>query len=275
MEKDKETTNTKDNKIKNIILILIGLFFIISAAMYFDTIPVASILLLLSGIVLIPEINKKIKGLLKENDKVYKYIKIVFIIFSFIYFVGSVPTELSEVNVLKNEIKALNGQIENITSEKNEILKKYENSIKELDKEINNTIQVEELQNTILEKDIRIQELENTLNTSTEKVKELENTVSSNNEKIKSLENNVSTLEKDKSSLEQKINSLSSTKSSTSTESTKITSNAGTTNSYTVYITKTGSKYHRSGCSYLKSKISIDKASAISQGYTACSRCNP
>ena len=43
--------------------------------------------------------------------------------------------------------------------------------------------------------------------------------------------------------------------------------------SYTVYITRTGSKYHRSGCSYLKSKIEIEKKDAIAQGYTACSRC--
>jgi hypothetical protein len=43
-----------------------------------------------------------------------------------------------------------------------------------------------------------------------------------------------------------------------------------------VYITKTGKKYHRSGCSYLKNScIKIDKAKAISQGYTPCSKCNP
>lgn len=42
----------------------------------------------------------------------------------------------------------------------------------------------------------------------------------------------------------------------------------------TVYITKTGSKYHRSGCSYLsKSKIAISLSEAKAQGYTACSRC--
>lgn len=45
--------------------------------------------------------------------------------------------------------------------------------------------------------------------------------------------------------------------------------------SYTVYITRTGSKYHRSGCSYLKSKIAIEKKDAIAAGYTPCSRCNP
>lgn len=44
----------------------------------------------------------------------------------------------------------------------------------------------------------------------------------------------------------------------------------------TVYITKTGTKYHRAGCRYLdESKIAIDKADAIKQGYTACSVCKP
>ncbi len=43
-----------------------------------------------------------------------------------------------------------------------------------------------------------------------------------------------------------------------------------------VYITKTGEKYHRAGCQYLrKSCIEITRASAIAQGYTACSRCKP
>lgn len=43
--------------------------------------------------------------------------------------------------------------------------------------------------------------------------------------------------------------------------------------SETVYITKTGSKYHKSWCSYLKSRIPISKSDAIANGYTACSRC--
>ena len=45
---------------------------------------------------------------------------------------------------------------------------------------------------------------------------------------------------------------------------------------YTVHITKTGSKYHSAGCSYLKkSDISINIQDAINRGYTPCSRCNP
>lgn len=53
-------------------------------------------------------------------------------------------------------------------------------------------------------------------------------------------------------------------------------SSPSTSQSYsvTVYVTKTGSKYHRSTCSYLRqSKIAISLDSAKSQGYTACSRC--
>jgi methylphosphotriester-DNA--protein-cysteine methyltransferase len=44
----------------------------------------------------------------------------------------------------------------------------------------------------------------------------------------------------------------------------------------TVYITKSGSKYHTSSCSYLSSsKISIDLSEAKSRGFTACSRSKP
>jgi hypothetical protein len=43
----------------------------------------------------------------------------------------------------------------------------------------------------------------------------------------------------------------------------------------TVYTTKTGSKYHRAGCSYLKSSIPISLAEAKARGLGPCSRCNP
>ena len=42
-----------------------------------------------------------------------------------------------------------------------------------------------------------------------------------------------------------------------------------------VYVTKTGSKYHSYGCSYLKSCIETTLSSAKSNGYEPCSRCNP
>jgi len=44
----------------------------------------------------------------------------------------------------------------------------------------------------------------------------------------------------------------------------------------TVYVTKTGSKYHRSSCHYLKkSKIKTTKSKAKNSGYTACKVCKP
>lgn len=44
----------------------------------------------------------------------------------------------------------------------------------------------------------------------------------------------------------------------------------------TVYITKTGSKYHRAGCRYLsKSCIPISLEEAVRRGYTPCSVCRP
>lgn len=42
-----------------------------------------------------------------------------------------------------------------------------------------------------------------------------------------------------------------------------------------VYITNTGSKYHRSGCRHLQdSKIEIEKDTAIAQGYEPCKTCH-
>lgn len=51
---------------------------------------------------------------------------------------------------------------------------------------------------------------------------------------------------------------------------------SGNTDSKTVYVTDYGTKYHNVGCSYLSdSKHAISKTDAISQGYSACSRCHP
>jgi len=44
----------------------------------------------------------------------------------------------------------------------------------------------------------------------------------------------------------------------------------------TVFITRTGKKYHRAGCSSLsKSCIPISRKDAEARGYTPCSRCRP
>lgn len=47
-------------------------------------------------------------------------------------------------------------------------------------------------------------------------------------------------------------------------------------NEETVYVTKTGTKYHKSSCRYVaKSKIAITKTEAQKKGYKACSVCKP
>lgn len=66
---------------------------------------------------------------------------------------------------------------------------------------------------------------------------------------------------------ESKSDNIESTVSETLKEEEKDT---------LVYITKTGTKYHSNGCSYLKkSCIPIKLDDAISSGYTPCNRCNP
>lgn len=70
--------------------------------------------------------------------------------------------------------------------------------------------------------------------------------------------------------------SSSGNSSSSNSGGSSSPSSDSATTSYTVYITESGTKYHLGSCSYLsKSKIAIDKSKAISQGYTACSRCKP
>lgn len=83
---------------------------------------------------------------------------------------------------------------------------------------------------------------------------------------------------------------ISNTKVETSKTENKVSTTNKTNSSYVsvstssttdktediVYKTKTGSKYHSSGCQYLsKSKISITREKAIKQGLTPCSRYTP
>jgi len=54
------------------------------------------------------------------------------------------------------------------------------------------------------------------------------------------------------------------------------TDGTGDSSQTTVYVTETGTKYHRAGCSYLShSSISIALAEAKAAGYTPCSKCHP
>ena len=66
--------------------------------------------------------------------------------------------------------------------------------------------------------------------------------------------------------------------SNTNTYEEKIPAaeNSGNAHDTTVYITKSGSKYHSSGCTFLRnSKISISRSEAEKYGYEPCSVCKP
>lgn len=77
--------------------------------------------------------------------------------------------------------------------------------------------------------------------------------------------------------MKEKVNTLNSQVSKYKNSGNKSNNTSSSSeSSYTVYITATGSKYHRNGCRYLsRSQISISKSDAISQGYDPCSVCNP
>lgn len=69
-----------------------------------------------------------------------------------------------------------------------------------------------------------------------------------------------------------------SVKADTHTETTDETKPAEATErkGTTVYLTKSGTKFHRDGCSSLsKSKIPISYEDAVARGFEPCGRCNP
>lgn len=127
----------------------------------------------------------------------------------------------------------------------------------------------------------QINELNAKLENSLSQIKSLETDKKSLKDKISNLEEEKEELEKENENLNSKLKDATKTTSTSSSLTSKKTSSSNNSSSNitqrtTVYITKTGSKYHKSSCSYLKkSKISISLKSAKSQGYTACSRCNP
>lgn len=115
----------------------------------------------------------------------------------------------------------------------------------------------------------------------------LESSGGEKDSKISELESEVETLEAQVKTLEAQLaekskpasssgssGSSSSSGSTSSSGSSGSTSSASDTQSVTVYVTRTGEKYHRSGCRYLSnSKIPISLSNARASGYTACSVC--
>ena len=113
----------------------------------------------------------------------------------------------------------------------------------------------------------QIQDLSSTIEDLTAKNEELQTSLDEANAEISKLNTKNTTTQS---------SSSDNSSSSTAVSSSETVEESSTSTSYTVYITKTGEKYHRDGCRYLKkSQIAIDKNAAVAQGYTPCSVCNP
>lgn len=163
----------------------------------------------------------------------------------------------SENGGTQSNVGELTAQIESISAE-NEALEadatQYQEELKKLKEEKDSTKQL--------------------LAEANSKIEELSTQNSDKDAEIKKLQSEIAEYEASKTATSASVETEDNQEN---VSETNVTSQQeSTNNSYTVYITKTGSKYHRSGCRYLsKSQISIDKNDAISQGYSACSVCNP
>lgn len=214
------------------------------------------------------EVLKNRKGFYRDKKNVLIMVLSIIIILLFV----SYPTENNKAIQTSSENTVLTAQLE----EKNTDLLAQLSQAKEKIKDLENSNQVLSSEN---------QQLIEKLN-SLSSIDDLQKTIDEKSQYILNLEAQVGNLTAEKARLEgqnailqQQLSNTqktSSTSSATENKTAKSTTQSNADTSSTVYITDTGSKYHRGSCSYLKSsKHSINKNSAISQGYTACSRCNP
>ena len=142
------------------------------------------------------------------------------------------------------------------------------------------TSSLSEKEATIKVKEEQIENLQNTHETLRKEKQDLLTEKERLEQEKQNLENEKSTLAEENKNLNTQIESL---KRTSSTQSTAQNNNTATsarttstqdTNSTIVYVTKTGDKYHKANCSYLKkSKIEMTLSNAKAQGYTPCSRC--
>lgn len=195
------------------------------------------------------EKNEKKKSFWKDKKNV------AIVILSFLVFCFLVSSPSEDTAKLNSEVQTLSTQVEDLNKELEEKSQEIEN----LKSGSEFQAQIEDLNKQISDKDTHIKNIEAQVQTLTQEKENLNSQISELTAENQNLKNQTTI-----------TTSSSQTTSSTSTQKSLAT------NSYTVYVTKTGNKYHRSGCSYLRqSKIAKDKNTAISEGYTACSRCNP
>lgn len=163
----------------------------------------------------------------------------------------------------KNKINNTNTSnvYNNVINEKDKIIEEKEKQIKDLQ---NANKLLQEQKQKIEEEKKSIEEEKQNLIYQIEELKKTSSPITQN----QSISNK--TITNNKTVTNKTDTSSTSTKNTNSKSSTTIKN----TNSTIVYVTKTGKKYHKGGCSYLKnSKIEITLSEAQSKGYTPCSKC--
>lgn len=172
---------------------------------------------------------------------------------------------------LKAECNALQAQLEDA----DETILKSKNTISENEIQIQNletqldaledqSAKIEELNDKIKEQSTVIENL----NAEADEVQSGYEALKAEHEKCGSKITELTTqISKIKAEQEQSINVSSNA-------AAEDDNNSGEAVEETVHVTKTGNKYHRGGCRYLKqSDITISLSNAQAQGYSSCSVC--
>ena len=166
---------------------------------------------------------------------------------------AELDTETSQNEELSQQIQDLSSEVDDLSTKNEEL----QTSLDQANEQIAKLSSLEDQQAVIDNLNSQIQDLKEQAAAKDDEISELKSK---------------STATQSSSS----ANSSGSNSSSTAAASSETVQEAPSSTSYTVYITKTGEKYHRDGCRYLKkSQIAIDKNDAVARRYTPCSVCNP
>lgn len=245
--------------IEKVLRWIVGIF-CITGFIFLQPFSIANIMLLIAGLIAIPNISNALQEKAPKFTKKKQIISIVVLFFVACTISGAMSTEETSTNYENTIAQTQTAEANNTEVTQNEIQKQKEEEERQKKEE--------EEKKAAEEAARKAQEAEQARIAEEEAKKQAEAAKSATSSTTTTSSSNKATA----SSSQKK--SSTSTSSSTTTQTT--TTQANQSNSRTVYITKTGEKYHRSGCKYLrKSCISTTLSSALAQGYTACSVCNP
>lgn len=195
--------------------------------------------------------NQEKKGFFKDKKNIAIVI-LSLIVCGFVFGSDTTSTNTIETSSNNMQIANLNTELENLNG------------------------QLENLKAELNEANAKITELETSIQTLTGEKEQLITQLNEKSGYILNLEAQVGGLTAEKSHLEAQKGILEQQLEEKTTKQSPTKSTSSQNTSYTVYVTNTGDKYHKGSCSYLRSsKNAISKDAAVSQGYTACSRCNP